>query len=197
MERNTVSALFRFLMLCSTAYASKFICVVINGSATYQASRRTRSVPIINPTENKETSMETNYVTYCKQLRPMSAKLDYYKGHMTVIYGGDIANYVAKQMSKVIEILYDLNTVIATFSDDQEARDFYVDHRSDMIDNNEHLIVISDEMNVGPGTFSIILMADNVLTVEGTPKRFTVRVVKNRATGQTLVYTEELKCPIR
>ena len=143
--------------------------------------------------------METNYetVTHFKQLKPMLAKLDYLKGHMTVIYGGDLANHVAEQMSRVFEVLYDLNTVIATFSDDQEARKFYIDNRDNLIDDNEHLIVISDKTNIDPGTSSIFLMADNVLTVVGTPKRFTVKVIKNRATGQVLAYTEDFKCPIR
>lgn len=138
--------------------------------------------------------METNEVIYCKQLKPMLAKLDYLKGHMTVIYGGDIANHVAEQMSRVFEVLYDLNTVIATFYDDQEAKKFYVEHRNEMMDNNEHLIIVSDKPDISLG-HSIFSMVDNVLTVVGTPKRFTVTVTKNRATGQVLAYTEDyLKC---
>ena len=142
--------------------------------------------------------METNYevVTHFKQLKPMLAKLDYLKGHMTVIYGGDLANHVAEQMSRVFETLYDLNTVIATFSNDQEAKKFYVDHRDEIMDNNEHLIIVSDKPDIN-SRHLIFPLADNILTVTGTPKRFTVRVIKNRATGQTLAYTEDLKCPIR
>ena len=134
--------------------------------------------------------METNYVTYYKQLRPMLAELDYNKGHMTIIHGDNVANYVAEQLSKVIEVLYDLNTIIKTFTDDQEAQKFYIDHYSDMIVTNTHLIVILDKMNIGSRT-SIFSMAENVLAAVKTPKRFTVRVTKNRATGQVLAYTED------
>ena len=136
--------------------------------------------------------MEINYVTYYKQLRPMLAELDYNKGHMTIIYGDNTANYVAEQLSKVIEILYDLNIIIKTFTDNQGAQKFYIDHYDDMMTTNTHLIIISDKMNIDSRT-SIFSMAENVLTAVKTPERFTVKVTKNRATGQVLAYMESLK----